>query len=65
MTRKDYTALSADLSKILYRIRAEGNYTDTTGAENAFRDAVNAVMDAMQRENGRFDRARFVAAVGL
>lgn len=65
MTRKDYTALAADLNKILCQIRAEGNYTDTTGAENAFRDAVNAVMDAMQRENGRFDRGRFVAAVGF
>jgi hypothetical protein len=65
MTRKDYTALAADLNFILNGIKAEGNFVDTTAAENTFRITVFAVMEAMHRENGRFDRDRFMAAVGL
>ena len=61
MTRKDYTALSADL----HRIHCGIAIGDTHEAMDAFFITIKAVADAMQRENGRFDRARFMAACGF
>jgi hypothetical protein len=61
MTRKDYTALAATFNRIHEQI-VLGR---TDNAFDAFVESVNAVADAMQRENGRFDRARFMAACGF
>jgi len=61
MTRKDYTALAADL----HRIHCGIAIGDTDKAMDAFSITIKAVADAMQRENGRFDRQRFLAACGF
>jgi hypothetical protein len=60
MTRKDYNDLAVNLKAINDTLQE----SDVT-AEAAFRMAVGVMMHAMERENGRFDRGRFVAAVGL
>ena len=61
MTRKDYTVLAADLNNL--RSVIEENATED--AMTAFVQTVNVMAIALKRENGRFDRDRFMAAVGL
>ena len=61
MTRKDYNALAADLMKIAIEIECTG----TRHAWAAFADTVAVVADALEAENGRFDRDRFMDAAGM
>lgn len=61
MTRKDYTALAAELMKIAIEIECTG----TRHAWAAFADTVAVVADALEAENGRFDRDRFMDAAGM
>lgn len=66
MTRKDYKRLAEEL-------KIELNHLDSTLATNdaesiqrgAFEIAVRCMCDAMKRENPRFDRDKFLLAVGL
>lgn len=66
MTRKDYKRLAEEL-------RIELKNLDSTLATNdaesiqrgAFEIAVKCMCDAMKRENLRFDRDKFLEAVGL
>jgi predicted polyphosphate/ATP-dependent NAD kinase len=61
MTRKDYTVLAVDLNNL--RSVIEENATED--AMTAFVQTVNVIVISLKRENGRFDRDRFMAAVGL
>lgn len=61
MTRKDYTVLAADLNNLRSVIESDA----TEDAMLAFIQTVNVIAIALHRENGRFDRARFMAAVGF
>lgn len=57
MTRKHYNALAADLA-IDWRNMGE---TERDG----FRRAVSTLMATLMADNPRFDRARFLAAIGI
>jgi hypothetical protein len=61
MTRKDYTVLAADLKVLRDRIVANG---DMHGHE-IFTETVDVIIANLKRENGRFDRDRFMTAVGF
>jgi hypothetical protein len=61
MTRKDYTVLAADLNNLRSVIESEA----TEDAMTAFVQTVNVITIALKRENGRFDRDRFMTAVGF
>ena len=61
MTRKDYTVLAADLNNLRSVIESDA----TEDAMTAFVQTVNVIAIALHRENGRFDRQRFMAAVGF
>lgn len=63
MTRKDYIAIAAALKSA--RVH---NYMDNANKalyNNGIDNAVSYVADALARDNGRFDRARFLTACGV
>ena len=57
MTRKDYVLIAAAL--------ARGEPIDEGEARDGWRQAVNAVTAALQSDNTRFDRDKFLRACGL
>ena len=57
MTRKDYIALAASLRRI-------GSGTTDDASLRTFFQCVSAVADALQSDNPRFDRAKFLEACG-
>lgn len=58
MTRKHYIALAAALASALA-------YCETANQRRGVERAAREVADALAADNGRFDRQRFYAAVGL
>lgn len=56
MTRKDYRQLAEDL-------RIEFKQLDNEAERSSFCLAVRCMVDAMKRNNARFDRAKFYEAV--
>lgn len=66
MTKKDYVLIAAAMSSSKpnrMHIAASAEYKD--GCENQFRLACDMLATALQRENDRFDRTRFLAACGV
>lgn len=67
MTRKDYKRLAEELA-ITYRnlddlIVSKGD--SDSDQRTAFQIAIECMCDAMRRDNPRFDRSKFLEAVGI
>ena len=60
MTRKDYIAIAAALKAA--RVTNGTNNPNRALYLNGIANAANRIADAMQADNARFDRARFLAA---
>ena len=66
MTRKDYVQLAEELALNLRHIDSMIIGNDSESAQIAgFKLAVECICDAMKRNNSRFDREKFMKAVGL
>ena len=67
MTRKDYKRLAEELAITLRNlddlIVSKGD--SDSDQHTAFQIAVECMCDAMKRENPRFDRSKFLEAVGI
>ena len=67
MTRKDYKRLAEELAITLRNlddlIVSKGD--SDSDQRTAFQIAVECMCDAMKRENPRFDRSKFLEAVGI
>jgi hypothetical protein len=65
MSKKDYVAIAAAVNDKYAPIFAQDNPSDQSAAVG-IRVIVRAVADALQRDNPRFDRQRFLlAAIGV
>jgi len=66
MTRKDYTQLAKELAIELKNIDSYVRLDDSESAQIAgFKLAVECMCSAMKRDNLRFDKEKFMKAVGL
>lgn len=67
MTRKDYVLIAAKLREA--RITLHGTGTDTESRKAAYNsgcdNAAHRVADALEQDNPRFDRARFLVACAV
>ena len=67
MTRKDYKRLAEELAITLRNlddlIVSKGD--SDSDQRTAFQIAVECMCDAMKRDNPRFDRSKFLEAVGV
>jgi len=67
MTRKDYKRLAEELAITLRNlddlIVSKGD--SDSDQRTAFQIAVECMCDAMKRDNPRFDRSKFLEAVGI
>lgn len=63
MTRKDYIAIAAALKTA--RVNNPLGHTNQALYNNGVDNAVARVADALQMDNSRFDRARFLEACGV
>jgi hypothetical protein len=66
MTRKDYIQLAEELAidrRDIERLGLPQHGMELTIALTAFDLAVSTIMDALRRDNSRFDREKFTAAV--
>lgn len=57
MTRKDYVRIAESL-------KIDRKFLASDSEKDGFDIAVNAVADALKADNVKFDRQRFMAAVG-
>lgn len=66
MTRKDYKRLADELRIELKNLDSTLATSDAESLQRgAFEIAVLCICDAMKRENPRFDREKFLEAVGI
>ena len=67
MTRKDYVAIAAALRSTRDRIDAHDITGDTALVvqRDVFKATVSAVATALENDNPRFDRRKFLAAAGF
>lgn len=67
MTRKEYVAIAAAIARCAepYRAAFDQGARGAGDGMNAVACVARSVADAMARENGAFDRARFLAACGV
>ena len=69
MTRKDYVLIASAINDIREKIRMHGRDVASrelwSGTLGGISDAARAIADALQADNPRFDRERFLKAAGV
>jgi hypothetical protein len=63
MTKKDYIAIAGAINQSNYVPKADTGYAE--GTANACYTIAHKLAYIMERDNPRFDRARFLAACGV
>lgn len=65
MTRKDYIAIAAALVRARADVQAKEPSESVSGLLDGISYAAEHIADALKRDNGAFDRSRFLAAAGV